>query len=128
MLLNLTLIQPGSGKSVNYRGPFCFDLAFMRCKLTSPSIWRICIERCGFGNLPRTCDNINKSERPARLRICLPRTLRGPGSITDRNFIDAAPHCGPQAVRTSPALWWSVIAVKPVGSGNDGRVATRQNF
>ncbi len=50
----LTLIQPGSGKSVNYRGLFGFDLAFTICKLTSPSFWHVCIERCGFGNLPRT--------------------------------------------------------------------------
>jgi hypothetical protein len=38
----LTLLQPGSGKSVNYRGPFSFDLAFMRCKLTSLAIWQVC--------------------------------------------------------------------------------------
>ncbi len=50
----LTLNQPGSEMSVNYQGPFGFDLAFTRCKLTSPGILRVCIERCGFGNLPRT--------------------------------------------------------------------------
>jgi hypothetical protein len=38
----LTLNQPGSGKFVNYRGPFSFDLAFTRCKLTSPGIWQMC--------------------------------------------------------------------------------------
>jgi hypothetical protein len=35
---DLTLNQPGSGKCVKYQGPFCFDLAFTRCKLTSPGI------------------------------------------------------------------------------------------
>ncbi len=51
---HLTLNQPGSEMSLNYRGPFGFDLAFTRCKLTSPGIWGIFIECCGFGNLPRT--------------------------------------------------------------------------
>jgi hypothetical protein len=34
--LDISLNQPGSGKDVEYRGLFCFDLAFTRCKLTSP--------------------------------------------------------------------------------------------
>jgi hypothetical protein len=38
----LTLNQPGSRKCVKYRGPFCFDLAFTRCKLTSPGICVAC--------------------------------------------------------------------------------------
>ncbi len=38
----LTLNQPGSGKDVKYPGLFCFDLAFTRCKLTSPGICVVC--------------------------------------------------------------------------------------
>jgi hypothetical protein len=44
----LTLIQPGSGKFVNYWGPFSFDLAFTRCKLTSPGIWQMCYRALRF--------------------------------------------------------------------------------
>jgi hypothetical protein len=40
----LTLIQIGSGKSVKYWGPLSFDLAFMRCKFTSPELGRCVIE------------------------------------------------------------------------------------
>ncbi len=49
----LTLIQQRSGKSLNYQGPFGFDLTFTRCKLASPGFGTFVIERCGFGNLPR---------------------------------------------------------------------------
>ncbi len=44
----LTLNQPGSGKCVKYRGPFCFDLAFTRCKLTSPGIFVTCHKALRF--------------------------------------------------------------------------------
>jgi hypothetical protein len=40
----------------------------------------------------------------------------------------AAPHCRPRPGGTSPALRWSVITAKLVGSGEVGMVAPRQNF
>jgi hypothetical protein len=39
---SLTLNQPGSGKYVKYWGPISFDLAFTRCKLTSPGLCVMC--------------------------------------------------------------------------------------
>ncbi len=45
-----------------------------------------------------------------------------------RTLTGAAPLCRPQPGGTSPALGWSVIAAKPVGSGDDARVAPWQNF
>jgi hypothetical protein len=41
-ILALTQYQPGFGKHVKYRAPFGFDLAFIRCKLTSPGICVVC--------------------------------------------------------------------------------------
>ncbi len=60
----LTLIQPGSGKAVNYWGPSSFDLAFTRCKLTLPSIWQMC-DRAQI--CPEWCGNtstLRKSKSP----------------------------------------------------------------
>ncbi len=114
---DLTLNQLGSGKSVNYRGPFGFGLAFTRCKLTSPGIWGVCIEHCGFRESAQNgaatlIGPLWKSKRPARLRTHHPPHSTRQGLETDRNFIGAAPHCGPRPGGTSLALAWSVIAVK----------------
>jgi hypothetical protein len=91
--VSLTLNQPGSGKSVNYRGPFAFGLAFTRCKLTSSGNWVLCIERCGFGYLPRTVRRaatligpLWKSERLARLRTRHPPHSTRPGTWNSSEF------------------------------------------
>jgi hypothetical protein len=40
--LPLTLIKPGSGRTVKNPGPLSFDLAFTRSKLTFPGISIVC--------------------------------------------------------------------------------------
>jgi hypothetical protein len=79
--MSLTLNQPGSGKTINYQGPFSFGLPFTRCKLTSPSIWQMCNRALRFRE---------SSQNGGAILLCLerarpdwepasPRTLRSPG-------------------------------------------------
>jgi hypothetical protein len=82
-----TLNQPRSGKTVNYRGPFSFGLAFTRCKLTSPGIWRQCNRVLRFrestqnsGAILLYLERVRPDWEPAS-----PRTLRNPGQEIDRN-------------------------------------------
>ncbi len=127
----LTLIQLGSGKSINYQGPFSFDLAFTRCKLTSPGIWQMCKRALRFQESTQSgCGNITtlrKSERPARLRttspaLCTARDQKLIGMLTA-----TALHCEPRPGGTSPVRW-SVLIVKQVGSRKVSRVMPQQNF
>ncbi len=128
--ISLTLNQPGSAKSVNYRGPFSFGLAFTRCKLTSPGRRQMCNRALRFWQFGQNGAAILLYLDRARpdWESASPLTLCGPGREIDRNVPGAARHCGPWPGRTSPALWWSVLTVKPVGSGEVGMVAPRQNF
>jgi hypothetical protein len=126
----ITLNQPGSVKSVNYRGLFSFGLAFTRCKLTSPGRRQRCNRALRFQEFGQNGAEILlylDRARPDR-ESASPRILRGPGREIDRNVPGAALHCGPRPGRTSPALGWSVLTVKPVGSKEVGMVAPRQNF
>ncbi len=129
-VFRLTLNQPGSAKSVNYWGPFSFDLAFTRCKLTYPGRWQMRNRALRFWEFGQNCaalllylDRATPDWEPAS-----PYTLCGPGQEIYRNVPSAALHCGPRPDWTSPALRCSVVAVKPVRSGEDGMVAPRQNF
>jgi hypothetical protein len=126
----LTLNQPGSAKSVNYRGPFSFGLIFTRCKLTSPGRRQMCNRALQFREFGQNGAAILLYLVRARpdCESASPRTLRSPGREIDRNVPGAARHCGPQPGRTSPALRWSVLTVKPVGSGEVGMIVPRQNF
>ncbi len=111
----LTLNQPGSGKSVNYRGPISFDLAFTRWKLTSPGIWLMCNRALWFQKFTQNSRAVLLYLERARngpLGTCLPTALY---TARDKKFIgmlpDVAPHCGPQPSRTSQVLGWSVMTV-----------------
>jgi hypothetical protein len=82
-----TLNQPGSGKTVNYRGPFSFGLAFTRCKLTSPGIWRMYNRALRFresaqngGAILLYLERVRPDWEPTS-----PCTLRSPGQEIDRN-------------------------------------------
>ncbi len=126
----LTLNPPGSAKSVNYRGLFSFGLAFTRCKLTSPGRQQMCNRELRFWEFGQNGAAILLYLDRARpdCESASPRTLRSPEQEIDRNVPGAARHCGPRPGRTSPALRWSVLTVKPVGSGEVGMVVPRQNF
>jgi hypothetical protein len=127
--LTLTLNQPGSGKSFNYWVPFSFDLDFTRCKLTSPGILQMCNKALWFRESAQNSAAILLYLERARNRPdwepASSRTLRSPGR---EMLSDATPHCGPRLSRTSPAVGWSVMTVKLVGSGKVGGVVPRQNF
>jgi hypothetical protein len=124
-MLLLTLNQPGSGKTINCQGPFSYGLAFTRCKLTSPSFWRMCNRALQF----------RKSAKNGGA-ICCTLKEQGPTgnpptpalyTAQDEKLIGmlpgAAPHCRPRPSGTSPLLGWSVIPVKPVESRNVGMLA-----
>jgi hypothetical protein len=83
----LTLNQPGSEKTVNYRGPFSYGLAFMRCKLTSPGIWRMCNTALQFQESTQNGGAILLYLERARpdWEPASPRTLRSPGQEIDKN-------------------------------------------
>jgi hypothetical protein len=87
----LTLIQPGSGKSVNYWGLFDFDLAFMRGTLTSPSVGSVCNRALRFRestqNGAATLQYYTEKERETgpTENPSPPRTLRIPGPANVRN-------------------------------------------
>ncbi len=97
-----TLIQPGSGKSRNYRGPFSFDLAFMRCKLTSPVIWQMCYRSLRFRKFAQNGAEIYlervrnrpdwKPTSPPLLYMARDQKLIG-------MLPDTTPHCGPRDTR-----------------------------
>ncbi len=81
MVPSLTLIQPGSGKSVNYQGPFSVDLAFTRWNSPLLVSGRCVIECCCFGNLPKTVRHhyyTYKARETGRLRTHLPSHSRRP--------------------------------------------------
>jgi hypothetical protein len=88
------------------------------------------IEAAGFGNMPRLVranGPLRKSERTGPTVNLPPPTL---STARDRkqfgNPTGAAPDFGPQPGRTSPALGWSVLAVKPRGGGGrQGGTAAR---
>jgi hypothetical protein len=124
---NTTLIQPGSGKSVNYWGLFSFELAFTWCKLISPSIRRVCNRALQFWESGRMVwqhyctekeQETSPNENPPPSALYMAHEQELIGMLTG-----AAQHCGPWSERTSPSLGWSVKAVKLVGSGEVGRVA-----
>jgi hypothetical protein len=72
----LTLILPGSRKSVNYWDSFSFELAFTRCKLTTPSIWQECNKALRFQksaqNGAATSKHLERVREQARLRTRIP--------------------------------------------------------
>jgi hypothetical protein len=82
----LTLNQPGSGKDVKFRGPFCFDLAFTRCKLTSPGICVVCHRALRFRKSTQNgaAPAMRERER-ARLRTRHPPHSTRPAAETDWN-------------------------------------------
>ncbi len=116
--------------SINYQGPFSFDLTFMRCKLTSPGL---CIvsqsatvsESAQKGAAPAIC-TLRKRERagptenpsPPSLYMACNQKLIGMSTGT-------APDCGPWPGGTSPALRWSVFTVKPRGRGGRSAMCLR---
>jgi hypothetical protein len=117
----LTLNQPGSGKCVKYWGLSCFDLAFTRCKLTSPSICKVCHRELRFrksaqnGAAPaihtvRKRERAGPTENPPPPALYAARDQKLIGMLTG-----AAPHCGPRPSGTSPAISWSVYTVKLSG-------------
>ncbi len=131
--MNLALIQPGSGKSVNCRGQFSFDLAFTRCKFISPGIWQMCNRALWFWESAQNSAAIllylERVRNWPNWEPASPRTLHGPGPEIDWNvLLTPHPHCGLWPRGTSPMLGWSVMTVKPVGSGKVDRVVPRQNF
>ncbi len=122
-LLKLTLNQPGSGKCVKYWGPFCFDLAFTRCKLTSPSICVVChrallFQKSAQNGAAPAIHTVRKRARAGPTENLPPPALY---AACDRKLIvmltGAAPHCRPRPGRTSPAISWSVYTVKLSGRG-----------
>ncbi len=86
-LTTLTRNQPGSGKFVNYWGPFSFDLAFTRCKLTSPGMWQMCNKALQFREFGQNGAAILLYLDRARpvWKPTSPRTLCGQGREIDRN-------------------------------------------
>jgi hypothetical protein len=99
--MSLTLNQPGSGKTVNYQGPFSLGLPFTRCKLTSPSIWRMCNRALRFRESAQNGGAIFLCLERARpdWEPASPRTLRSPGREIYRNVA-----CCRTALRTT-ARW-----------------------
>jgi hypothetical protein len=100
----LTLNQPGSGKYVKYRGPISFDLAFTRCKLTSPGICVVCHRALRFRKSAQNsaAPAIQKERERERARphaLYAARNQKLIGMLTG-----AAPYCGPGPGGTSPAL------------------------
>jgi hypothetical protein len=95
--LYLILIQPGSEKSVNYRGLFSFDLAFTRCKLTSPGIWLMRNRalrfqksaQYGAATLRKSESCLTENPLPRALYAAWNRKLTG-------ILTGAGPHCRPQ--------------------------------
>jgi hypothetical protein len=83
---NLTLNQPGSRKSVNFWGPFSFDIACTRCKLTSPGRWQMCSRVLQFREFSQNGVTILLYLDRARpdLESASPRTLHSPGREIDR--------------------------------------------
>ncbi len=101
----LTLNQPGSGKSVNYRGPFSFDLAFM-CKLTSPGMWQMCNRALRFWEFAQ-----NGAAILLYLERVRPDWESPPSTLytsQDEKLIgmlpSATPHCRPRLVGLLPRL------------------------
>ncbi len=98
---------PGSGKYIKYRGPFSFDLAFTRCRLTSPVFGRCVTEHCNFRNLHNLVNisTLQKSKREGPTGNPTPPALY---EAWDRKLIwmltGAMSHCGPQSSGTSPVL------------------------
>ncbi len=84
---DLTLNQPGAGKSVSYQGLFSFDLAFMRCKCTSPGIWQMNNRALRFWKTTQNGAAILLYLERARpdCEPASPCTLRGPGQEIYRN-------------------------------------------
>ncbi len=66
--------------------------------------------------------HLGRARERARLRTRLPpHSMRPATGNWLEFFTGAAPDCGPRPGRTSPALRWSVYAVKPGGRGGFGR-------
>ncbi len=127
----LTLNQPRSGKSVNYRGPFSFDLAFTRVKVTSPGMWQMCNRALRFREFGQNGAAIllNLDRGRPDWKPASPPTLYAARDEKLTGMLPgAALHCRPEPGGTSPALGWSVKTVKPVRSREVGMVAPRQNF
>ncbi len=83
----------------------------------------IYLEWCG------TSYTLRKSERVDPTENCpTPGTLCTRDQSLTVMLTGTAPNCRPQPSRTSPALKWSVIVVKPSKRGLVGRVAQRQVF
>ncbi len=108
--------------TVKYWGLLSFDLAFTRSKLTSCGIlFAKCVIECyGLGNMPRT--EWHQLYRKSK-RAGLTENLPSPALFTARDLkligilTGTALDSGPQPGVTSPALGWSVIAVRPSGRG-----------
>jgi hypothetical protein len=117
--------------SVNYRGPFSFDLAFTRCKHISSGIWQVNNRALRFWksaqNSAATLPHLERVRDRADWEPASPRTLHSSRPKTDWN-IDRRTVLGPRPGGTSPELGWSVIAVKPVGSGEVGRDMLQLKF
>jgi hypothetical protein len=75
LLSNVFEFNQGSRKFGNYWGPFSFDLAFTRCKLTSPGLRKVCNRVLQFRksaqNGGTTTVHIERAREQARLRTCL---------------------------------------------------------
>ncbi len=70
--------------------------------------------------------HLERVRHQTQLRTCYPSTLRCLGPEKKNAILTGiAPHCGPQPSGTSPALGWSILAVKPSrrGGGQQGSVA-----
>ncbi len=100
--------------------------------LPLPVFAQCAIERCGFGNLPKTVRRqlYSKKERESgpNWEPATPRTLRGLRRKLIGMLTGAAPHCGPRPGATSPAIRWSVFAVKLSGRGGVGNMSSRPDF
>ncbi len=120
----------GSGKSIEYWCPFSFDLAFTRCKLTSPDIWKLCNRAVRFKICQEWCGNISTLRKSKRARPNENPPTPTLCAVWNWNLTEmltsAALDCRPQTGRTSPALRWSVITVKLSGRGGgwQGVIAT----
>jgi hypothetical protein len=100
------------------------DLAYTLLKFTSTFV-RCVIKRYSFRNLPRT---VHANSPLGKRKRMDPTENPGLGTELTGILTVATSGCRPQPVRTSPALGWSEIAVKPSRSGRVSRVAQQPDF
>ncbi len=133
--LALTLIEPGSGRTIKYRSLLNFDLAFIRSKPNSPSICVVYHSALRFRESAQNCAApailLERAREPARLRTHQPLHSHSPVPETDQN----PDWCctGLRIADHSPTglLWPSGgLSSKTVqkGRGQQGRVSPLQDF